>query len=108
MDGSSPFSRHNFLRKAPISLQAGFFLMKILASIELEKNVERCPSADFINGSVICSLEEETQQEIIQKIDIIAAKISDEGVAAAERRHRRAEEEMEQARNRELLFQNDC
>ena len=28
--------------------------------------------------------------------------------AAAEREHRRAEEKIEQARNRELLFQNDC
>ena len=78
------------------------FLTGILASAVLEKTVEKCSSADFINGWIIYLLEAETQPEILQKIDISAVEGSDEGAAAAEQRAKqkrlsRAEEEMEKA-----------
>ncbi|PUU75456.1 PXA domain-domain-containing protein [Tuber borchii] len=78
------------------------FLTEILASAVLEKTVEKCSSADFINGWIIYLLEAETQPEILQKIDISAVEGSDEGAAAAEQRAKqkrlsRAEEEMEKA-----------
>ncbi|PWW77193.1 hypothetical protein C7212DRAFT_357033 [Tuber magnatum] len=78
------------------------FLTEILASAVLEKTVEKCSSADFINGWIIYLLEADTQPEILQKIDIGAVGGSDEGAAAAEqlakrKRLSRAEEEMEKA-----------
>ncbi|CUS12721.1 unnamed protein product, partial [Tuber aestivum] len=78
------------------------FLTEVLAGAVLERTVEKCSSADFINGWIIYLLEAETQPDILQKIDIGAVEGSDEGAAAAEqlakrKRLSRAEEEMEKA-----------
>ncbi|CAZ82991.1 unnamed protein product [Tuber melanosporum] len=78
------------------------FLTEILASAVLEKTVEKCSRADFINDWIIYLLEAETQPEILQKIDIGAIEGSDEGAAVTEqlakqKRLSRAEEEMEKA-----------
>lgn len=81
------------------------FLTQILAGVVLEKTVEKCSSADFINGWIIYLLEPETQPEILQKIDIgeaTSGAVKEEaGAATAEEQERkrlsRAEEEMEKA-----------
>lgn len=79
------------------------FLTEMLAGVVLQMTVDKCSEADWINEWILFLLDEETQPEILQKIDIgeaTTAATNGKDVDAEERKAKRlsrAEEEMKQA-----------
>jgi hypothetical protein len=73
------------------------FLTEILAGVVLEMVVDKCSKPDWINGWIVYLLEEETQPEILQKIDISEASAATNENRLKANRISRAEDEMARA-----------
>ncbi|KAI5850601.1 PXA domain-containing protein [Tricharina praecox] len=75
------------------------FLTEILAGLVLEMTVDKCSQPDWINNWLVYLLEEETQPEVLQKIDIgeATAAASQSSQIDKSKRVSRAEEEMSKA-----------
>jgi hypothetical protein len=93
----------NFLSKGVLQCEPlKIFLMEILSGIVLEMTVEKFSKPDWINSWIVYLLDQETQPEILQKIDIgnavdSAAMGSEPPSESAERRMSRAEVAMSKA-----------
>lgn len=75
------------------------FLTEILAGVVLEMTVDKCSQPDWINDWLVYLLEEETQPEVLQKIDIgeATAAVGHGSQTDKSKRVSRAEEEMTKA-----------
>ena len=75
------------------------FLTEILAGVVLEMTVDMCSQPDWINSWLVYLLEEETQPEVLQKIDIgeATAAVDQGSQVDKSKRASRAEEEMAKA-----------
>ncbi|KAF8538981.1 PXA domain-containing protein [Trichophaea hybrida] len=104
------FFGKNILQCEPVRV----FLTEILSGVVLEMTVDKCSQPDWINSWLVYLLEEETQPEVLQKIDMGEATAVD-GDRQAEnlKRISRAEEEMAlaieeaEAMNRMIVEEED-